>query len=86
MKGSKLTGVAIAASAASLFLGGCESTTGQQSSRTEAKIACEGANACKGLSECKTANSACAGQNECKGQGLVMLSAVECAKVAGAGG
>ena len=84
VKASKLAGLAIAASAAALFLSGCETTPGQ-SPRTEAKVACEGANACKGLSECKTANSACAGQNECKGQGFVKLSAVECSKVTGAG-
>ena len=85
IKASKLAGVAIAASAAALFIGGCESTSGGQSARTEAKIACDAANACKGLSDCKTANSSCAGQNECKGQGFVKLSAVECSKVTGAG-
>ena len=85
MKASKLAGVAIAASAAALFISGCESTSGGQSARTEAKIVCDAANACKGLSDCKTANSACAGQNEFKGQGFVKLSAVECSKVTGAG-
>ena len=83
---SRLAGVAIAASAAALFISGCESTSsGGQSARTEAKIVCDAANACKGLSDCKTANSACAGQNECKSQGFVKLSAVECSKVTGAG-
>jgi hypothetical protein len=81
-KASKLAGAAIAASAAALFISGCEST-GSQSAQTEAKIVCEAANACKGLSDCKTANSACAGQNECKGQGFVKLTAAECSKVTG---
>lgn len=81
---SKRAGAAIAVSAAALLISGCETTAGQHS-HTEARIACVGANACKGLSDCKTANSACAGQNECKGQGMVMLSAVECAKLTGAG-
>jgi len=83
-KGKNLAGLAVAATAAALFISGCETTAGT-SARTEAKIACDAANACKGLSDCKTANSACAGQNACKGQGFVKLSAVECSKVTGAG-
>ena len=82
-KSSKLAGMAIAASAAALFISGCESTSGGQSAQTEAKIVCEGGNACKGMSDCKTANSACAGQNECKGQGFVKLTEAECAKATG---
>ena len=85
IKASKLAGVAIAASAAALFLSGCESTSGGQSARTEAKIACDAANACKGMSDCKTATTNCAGQNDCKGQGFVKLSSVDCSKVTGAG-
>lgn len=83
-KASKIAGMAIAASAAALFLSGCETTPGQ-SPRTEAKIACQGANACKGMSDCKTATTNCAGMNDCKGTGFVKLSAVECSKVTGAG-
>jgi len=80
-KGKKLAGMAIAASAALLFIGGCANTgTGGAS---EAQIMCEGANGCKGLSDCKTANSACAGQNECKGLGIVSLSSAACGKVTG---
>ena len=83
-KGNKLVGMAIAASAAALFMSGCGSTAGT-SPRTEAKIACDAANACKGQSDCKTATTNCAGQNDCKGQGFVKLSSVECSKVTGAG-
>jgi hypothetical protein len=80
-KGKKLAGMAIAASAALLFIGGCANTgTGGAS---EAQIMCEGANGCKGLSDCKTANSACAGQNECKGLGIVSLSSSACGKITG---
>lgn len=83
-KGRNLAGLAIAATAAALFVSGCETTAGT-SPRTEAKIACNAANACKGMSDCKTATTNCAGQNDCKGQGFVKLTSVECAKVTGAG-
>ncbi len=84
-KRRNLAGLAIAASAAALFISGCTTTAGTGGSpATQAKVVCEGANACKGLSDCKTASSACAGQNECKGQGFVKLSAEECKKVTGA--
>ncbi len=80
-KGKKLVGMAIAASAALLFIAGCETTGGTGGS--SAQIMCEGANACKGLSDCKTASSACAGQNECKGLGGVSLTSAACGKVTG---
>jgi hypothetical protein len=80
-KSKKLVGMAIAASAAALFITGCANTGG--GGGTSAKIMCEGANACKGLSDCKTASSACAGQNECKGLGGVSLTSAECGKVTG---
>lgn len=79
---SKLVGMAIAASAAALFMAGC-ANTGGSGGGTAAKIHCEGANACKGMSDCKTANSNCAGQNECKSLGFVALDPVECRKVTG---
>jgi len=87
MKGRNLAGMAIAASAAALFItAGCASngaTGAGSSSATTAKVACEGVNACKGLSDCKTANSTCAGHNDCKGLGIVNLTADECKKVGG---
>lgn len=85
-KGKKLVGMAIAASAALLFIAGCETTGGTGKGApgsSAAQIMCEGANGCKGLSDCKTANSACAGQNECKGLGIVSLSSTQCGRVTG---
>ncbi len=77
MESKKLLGLAVAASAAALFVAGCASMGG---GGTEAKVACNGANACKGQSECKSANSSCKGQNACKGQGFVSLTPDECKK------
>ena len=76
MEGRKILGMAVAASAAALFITGCASMGGG----TEAKTACNGGNACKGQSECKGANSSCKGQNACKGQGFVNLTSDECKK------
>ncbi|HWH48648.1 MAG TPA: hypothetical protein VN664_12655 [Burkholderiales bacterium] len=81
MEGKKLAGVALAATAAALFMTGCASMGG--GSGTDAKVHCEGANACKGMSDCKSANSSCHGQNACKGQGFVTLTPAECKKVSG---
>jgi len=78
MEGNKILGLAVAASAAALFIAGCAS---MGSGGTEAKVACNGGNACKGQSECKSANNSCKGQNACKGQGFVSLTAEECKKV-----
>lgn len=83
MEGKLLSGIAVAASAAALFMAGCANTGAGSHSGTEAKLACDGANACKGHSECKTANSACHGQNACKGQGFVMLTQDACTAVTG---
>ena len=80
MEGSKILGLAVAASAAALFIAGCASMGSGAHSGTEAKMACNGGNACKGQSECKGANSSCKGQNTCKGQGFVSLTPEECKK------
>ena len=77
MENRKIVDLAIAASAAALFVTGCASVS---NSGTEAKIACNGGNACKGQSECQTANNSCHGQNTCKGQGFVSLTPEECKK------
>ncbi|MGQ0578430.1 MAG: BufA2 family periplasmic bufferin-type metallophore [Betaproteobacteria bacterium] len=77
----RLAGMALAATAAALFMSGCaDMGSGGGSS---AKVQCQGVNACKGLSDCQTANSSCQGQNACKGQGYVSLTAEECQKVSG---
>jgi len=79
---SKLTGVAIAAAAASLFVAGCASQTSggatTMADSSAVKVKCYGANACKGQSECKTVQSACKGQNACKSQGFVMMTEQAC--------
>ena len=77
----KLSGVALAAAAATLFVAGCATeSTGNTSS---GKVACAGVNGCKGLSDCKSASNACKGQNTCKGVGFVFMGADECAKLTG---
>lgn len=73
----KISGIALAAAAASIFVAGCAmESTGASSG----KVACAGVNGCKGLSDCKTASNACKGQNTCKGHGFVFMGADECAK------
>jgi hypothetical protein len=82
---SRLTGAAIAAAAASLFIAGCASYGGgtqaaatQTADAGSVKVKCYGANACKGKAECKTAVNECKGQNACKGKGFVMLTEQAC--------
>ena len=76
MNARKLTGLALATAAASLF-----ATAGIPVAYAEkevAKVHCDGANACKGKSACQTASSACKGHNSCKGKGWLLLSKDEC--------
>ncbi len=77
---SRLTGIALAAAAASLFIAGCASQGGgtQLADSGAAKVKCYGANACKGQAECKTAANGCKGQNACKAQGFVKLTEQAC--------
>ena len=83
MEGRKILGLAVAASAAALFITGCANMGSGSHSGTEARVACNGGNSCKGQSECKGANSSCKGQNACKGQGFVSLTPDECKKAHG---
>lgn len=83
MESKKLLGMAVAASAAALFVAGCSSMGGGSNAGTEAKVVCNGGNACKGQSECKTGASSCKGQNACKGQGFLTLTPEECKKAGG---
>ncbi|MGH0038425.1 MAG: hypothetical protein ACQGVK_25605 [Myxococcota bacterium] len=69
---------AIAAAAASLFLGATGVVALAGAAGAEEKIKCEGVNSCKGSSSCKTFFSSCAGHNECKGKGFLMLTPEEC--------
>lgn len=80
MESKKLAGMALAATAAALFMTGCANTG--SGAGTSAKVQCEGVNSCKGMSDCKTASGP-KGQNACKGQGFVSLTPAECRKVSG---
>jgi len=78
---SKLTGMAVAVAAATLFLAGCASQGGGATSSADGgavKVKCYGANTCKGQAECKTAMNACKGQNDCKGRGFMNLTDKAC--------
>jgi len=77
---SRLTGVALAAAAATLFIAGCASSGGstQMADAGAVKVKCYGANACSGKAECKTALNDCKGQNSCKAKGFVMLEEQAC--------
>ena len=71
-----VTGAALAAAAASLFLSG---TVGVSSANAEeAKVQCAGVNSCKGKSECSSAKNGCSGQNACKGQGWMSMTDKQC--------
>jgi hypothetical protein len=74
------TGVAIASTAAAIFLAGCSSTDSSQhfDNPAYAKVKCYAANACKSQSECKTSMSSCEGHNTCKGQSFVLLEERAC--------
>jgi hypothetical protein len=69
MKTSRITGLAIAAAAASLFATAGISTA---FAADEATVKCENSSACKGHGACKTTHNACKGQNACKGAGMTM--------------
>jgi hypothetical protein len=79
---SKLTGVALAAAAATFFIAGCASDGGTSPTKTAdagtVMVKCYGANACKGQAECKTVDNSCKGQNTCKGHGFLSLSEKAC--------
>lgn len=78
---TKLSGVALAAAAATLFIAGCasqSSTPTQTADSGAVKVKCYGANACKGQAECKTGMNSCKGQNSCKGHGFVSMTEKAC--------
>jgi hypothetical protein len=75
----KLTGLALAATAATLFATAPISASAAGSSEGK----CMGVNACKGHSDCKTAKNECAGHNACKGQGFVMMDEETCEQLGG---
>ncbi|MGQ0580030.1 MAG: BufA2 family periplasmic bufferin-type metallophore [Betaproteobacteria bacterium] len=76
-----LSGTALAATAAALFLSGAPGAVAADAK--EAKVQCAGVNACKGKSDCATATSACMGQNACKGQGWLKMTEKQCLEKGG---
>lgn len=74
----KMTGVALAAAAAGMFMTVGVATTA--SAAEAGKVHCEGVNACKGKADCKTASNACKGMNSCKGKGFMIMTQAECDK------
>jgi hypothetical protein len=82
MEKTKLSNVALAAAAASMFLAGCASSGGSGSMKMAdaggVSVKCYGANACKGQAECKTAMNECKGHNACKAQGFMTLTEKAC--------
>jgi hypothetical protein len=74
----KLSGVALAAAAATMFAMAPISTASAGESGK-----CFNVNSCKGTGACATATTSCAGQNSCAGQGWVKRTKAECE---GAGG
>jgi hypothetical protein len=79
MSKKKLSGVALAIGAASLFA----LTPVVATAHTHHHVKCVGVNACKGHSSCKTASNACKGQNACKGKGMVSVSKQTCEQIGG---
>jgi hypothetical protein len=74
-KGTRITGVALAAAVALMFVGNAMADdSGGASGAAASQVKCVGGNACKGQSACKSAQSSCKGQNACKGKGFVMSS------------
>lgn len=75
----KLSGVALAAAAASLLLSGAVSAQEDAAGKTaDANIKCAGINSCKGQTACKSASNECKGKNSCKGKGFLAVSKADC--------
>lgn len=77
----KLSGMFLAAAAASLLLSGAVNAADPAPAVTaEATIKCAGVNECKGKTACKSATNDCKGQNSCKGKGFLSMSKADCTK------
>jgi hypothetical protein len=70
----KLSGVALAATAATLLSVAPLNVSAHEHSADK----CVGGNSCKGQSFCHTASTSCAGMNSCKGQGWIKATKEEC--------
>lgn len=79
-KAKRLTGIALATSAAALFL--AAPLTSHAGSAGD-MVKCAGVNTGKGKTFCKNPNNACKGQNSCKGSGIVPLPEKFCDAVGG---
>lgn len=87
-KAHKLSGVAVAIAAATLFAGcqgGGETKTASSmaAAGTTDLAHCYGVNACSGHNDCKGAGNACAGKASCKGHGFVKMPSKACGDVGG---
>jgi hypothetical protein len=81
MNTRKVSGIAIAAVAASLFVLAPLATAADAGAAPTGK--CNGGNSCKGKSACKSQDHACKGQNSCKGKGFVVATKADCDKAGG---
>lgn len=77
----KLTGVALAVGAASMFA--LAPAFADDASTSAPMVHCKGGNACKGQGSCKSADNSCKGQNSCKGKGMSQMSKEDCEKAGG---
>jgi hypothetical protein len=68
----KISGVALAATAATLFAVAPINASAMQAGK------CIGGNSCKGQGACATATTDCAGHNSCKGHGWIKATKEEC--------
>lgn len=75
-KSKLVSGVAMVAAAAAMFVSGVGVSVAGQTDTVKAK--CVGKNACKGQGSCAGAANGCKGQNACKGQGWEMLTLAQC--------
>lgn len=78
-KARRMTGIALATTAAAMFL------TVPMVGHADAgpMVKCAGVNSCKGKTFCKNPNNACKGQNSCKGTGIVPMPEKSCDVVGG---
>jgi uncharacterized membrane protein len=74
----RISGAALAAATALLFVSGAVHAGDEAKGAEEAKVKCYGVNACKGQSACAGAKNACQGQNSCKGTGYVVTNKADC--------
>ena len=75
----KISGVALAAAAATLFT--IAPMSASVASEMEGK--CFDVNSCKGQGACATATTSCAGHNSCAGKGWVKKTRMECEEAGG---